>query len=746
MTRTLLSRLMLAMCGVAAASTLLVLAFQERSLARGLERAALERLDRATRAADRLAAGHLDALSERWRTVAATPQVRATLELGDEPTMRHLAETLLAQQGAVRVLFLDAAGVPLGGAGAPALDAEALGLPRAGLLAHGDRPFAAVRVAVSLGDERLGTLLAVEPVSDALLADWSELCGARVTVEPSGEVADDRLHRTVMPLGGIELRVSSDLAAEQRAMADARLQLGLAGALGLLVAFGASLWFARGLVRPILQLKAAAERVGSGDLTGEIERSGPEEIRDVAGAFGTMATSLRGTVARVAGAADRVEGTAGQIADISDRLTRVVREQTAGQVQAADSMRRINQQVDGIFESAAESAEALDIAVDGSSQSFVELERTGAGLAKTADELQEETDAIGSAIDQMARTGAEMARQTDALLPAVDGTATAMLEMERSAREVSTGAKDASSLSRHVIESAERGQGHVLQTVAGMEEIREATHEAEQAVHELGRGVREIGAFLSEIDEVADESGLLALNASIIAAQAGERGRAFAVVADQMKELADRVMGGTQEIYRLVSAVQGGMTRAVGAIEKGTKRVASGVERAELAGRSLEEITGSARRTGERMAQIANATLQQTQGTSSVSRAMEQVRTGVEAIRAAGQEQARGNVLVQRSAESLRDVAGRVRAAIAAQTQGTRRIGGSIETVHQSVVQINRALREQLEACREASGMLEGLGQHTRATESAAAEMDGTTRDLVHEAEALRSDVRRFRI
>jgi methyl-accepting chemotaxis protein len=734
------------MCGVAAASTLLVLAFQERSLAHGLERAALERLDRATRAAERLTAGHLESMAERYRTVAATPQVRATLELGDEPTTRHLAEALLAQQGAVRILFLDPAGQALGGTGAEALDADAMKLPEAGLLARGGRVFATVRVPVSVADEPLATLLALEPVSDALLADWSERCGARITVEPRDQVTRQRLHRVVQALGELELRASSDFDAERRAMADARFQLALAGALGLLLAFGASLWLARGLVEPILQLKAAAERVGSGDLTGEIERSGPEEIRDVAGSFASMATSLRSTVARVAGAADRVEATAGQIAGISDRLGRVVSEQTAGQARAAESMRRINEQVDGIFESAAESAEALDIAVDGSSQSFRQLERTGAELAGTADGLQEETEAIGSAIDQMARTGVEVARQTDALLPAVDTTAAAMLQMERSAREVSTGAKDAAALSRNVIESADRGQSHVLQTVGSMEEIREATHEAEQAVQELGRGVREIGAFLTEIDEVADESALLALNASIIAAQAGEHGRAFAVVADQMKELADRVMGGTQEIYRLVSTVQGGMSRAVGAIEKGTQRVASGVERAELAGRSLEEITGAARRTGEKMAVIATATAQQTQSASAVSRAMEQVRSGVETIRAAGQEQSRGNVLVQRSAESLRDVAGRVRAAIAAQTQGTGRIGSSIETVHKSVVEINRALREQLEACREASRMLEGLEQHTRATETATAEIGGASRDLVGEAEDLRSDVRGFRV
>jgi len=742
--RSLFARLLATICGVAAVATALVLVFQERSLAHGLERAALERLERATRAAERLVTTHLDATSERYATVAATPQVRATLELGDGPTAEHLAGELRSRLGAARIVLLDAAGRTVAGAGPSALDGAVGGLSGAGLLVHEGQPFAATRVPVTQGGATLGSLVAIEALGPALLADWSALCGAEVVVEPAAADVEHELVRTVRPMGPLALRVRSDLSAEHAAVAAARWQLALAGLLALFVAFAASLHLSRGLVRPIVELKNAAERVGRGDLTVCIEAQGPDEIRAVALAFAGMAQSLRETLGRVAMAADRVESAAGRMRGISGGLTEVVGQQTRGQAQALASMARVDAEVSGIQESSAESAEALDLAVDGSSRTFRELEQTGAELGRTADELQEETDEIGSAIDQMSRTGAEISRQTEALLPAVDQTAASMKGMAKVARKIATGAKEAASLSREVVETATRGRDHVQKTVTGMEDIRVATDEAQRAVHDLGSGVKEIGAFLTEIDEVADETELLALNASIIAAQAGEHGRAFAVVADQMKELADRVMNGTKQIYGLVHALQTGMSRAVGAIEKGAARVQSGVERAGLAGRSLEEITDAAERTGERMAAIAVATADQTRSTGEVTTAMEQVRTAVESIRVAGREQAHGNELVQRSAESLRDVAGRVHVSISRQNQGTARIGGSIETVHHSVIRIQQALRAQLDACRDASRLLEGLHEHTRATETAASEMSQNTEGLAREAEDLRADVRRF--
>ena len=111
-----------------------------------------------------------------------------------------------------------------------------------------------------------------------------------------------------------------------------------------------------------------------------------------------------------------------------------------------------------------------------------------------------------------------------------------------------------------------------------MEEIREATEAAERVIRGLGARTSEIGGILDVIEDVADETNLLALNAAIIAAQAGEQGKAFSVVAEEIKELADRVLASTKEIASLIGAVQLESENAIGAIEAGSGSVRDGVE------------------------------------------------------------------------------------------------------------------------------------------------------------------------
>ena len=143
-----------------------------------------------------------------------------------------------------------------------------------------------------------------------------------------------------------------------------------------------------------------------------------------------------------------------------------------------------------------------------------------------------------------------------------------------------------------MIEVAERGRERVRETIQGMEEIRTATSAAQGVIRGLSDRVASIGTILGVIDDVADETNLLALNAAIIAAQAGEQGRAFSVVADEIKELADRVLENTQEIGSLIRGVQAGEPQRRARPWSGARdRVQSGVSLAAEAGVALDEIT-----------------------------------------------------------------------------------------------------------------------------------------------------------
>lgn len=319
-----------------------------------------------------------------------------------------------------------------------------------------------------------------------------------------------------------------------------------------------------------------------------------------------------------------------------------------------------------------------------------------------------------------------------------------MEEMASTMRAVDTSAETTAKLSLEVVNKAELGRARVVQTIEGMEAIREATDVAEQVIRGLGTRTNEIGGILDVIDDVADETNLLALNAAIIAAQAGEHGRSFSVVADEIKELAERVLASTKEIGGLIRAVQDESENAIGAIEAGSASVMSGVDLSAEAGRTLEEITVASRESGLRIHEIVASVQEQTKAASHVVSLMERVRETAEEIGAAGKQQDQGNGLAYQSALSMREIADQVRRTTAEQAAGLGRIRENVEGVREAAEQITGSLGKQAGACRRVTESLGLVSKGTRSNEEAAGKMREAIREFSLQAETLRQDAERF--
>jgi signal transduction histidine kinase/DNA-binding response OmpR family regulator/HPt (histidine-containing phosphotransfer) domain-containing protein len=294
---TLTLRLLAIVCGVAMLATGLALVVQDRVLAADLERAARTRLATSGAAAGRLVEGHLRTLDERYRAISGTPQFRANLEVRDAPTLGHYADALARQQAAARILFVGPDGEIVAADGDVALDEDLQRAEAPGLFAHRGGAFAAVSIPLETAGVALGRLVAAHPITPAEIAEWSALCGADVhfdrPADSATEAANGRIELDVRRVGELTLRVASSLDAEQSALTHARHNLLLAGGLALLAAFGASLFLARSLARPILELKHAAERIGAGDFEVRVASHRRDEIGDVARTFDLMLERLR---------------------------------------------------------------------------------------------------------------------------------------------------------------------------------------------------------------------------------------------------------------------------------------------------------------------------------------------------------------------------------------------------------------------------------------------------------------------
>jgi methyl-accepting chemotaxis protein len=200
-----------------------------------------------------------------------------------------------------------------------------------------------------------------------------------------------------------------------------------------------------------------------------------------------------------------------------------------------------------------------------------------------------------------------------------------MQAMSSSVVQVSENSGRAADASHKAAEIARQGGSIVHDTLSKMRTIAASVRGTAKQVEELGKSSDQIGRIIGVIEDIADQTNLLALNAAIEAARAGEQGRGFAVVADEVRKLAERTTTATKEIAQMIRTVQGETRAAVTAMEAGTRQVEEGVKTTAQAGDSLKEIIQTSEHVGEMITHIATAANQQSSAGEEINQNMEQI-------------------------------------------------------------------------------------------------------------------------
>jgi methyl-accepting chemotaxis protein len=274
------------------------------------------------------------------------------------------------------------------------------------------------------------------------------------------------------------------------------------------------------------------------------------------------------------------------------------------------------------------------------------INTVGQSLNKALLDVTDAVEATASASSQISSSTEQMAAGSQEQSSQAGEVAAAVEEMTRTILENSKNALHTVETAKNAKHSAEQGGKVVKETVDGMKRIAFVVMRSAGTVQELGRSSEQIGEIVSVIDDIADQTNLLALNAAIEAARAGEQGRGFAVVADEVRKLAERTTKATKEIAVMIRKIQTDTSGAVESMEEGTQEVNNGITLADKAGTSLHEIVAISQTVTEMIAQIATASEQQT-STS------EQISKNVEAISAVTAQTASGTQQVARAAEDL---------------------------------------------------------------------------------------------
>jgi twitching motility protein PilJ len=260
-------------------------------------------------------------------------------------------------------------------------------------------------------------------------------------------------------------------------------------------------------------------------------------------------------------------------------------------------------------------------------------------LRTVVTQVQEATLQVSSSANEIQTTAEHLADGSTSQASQIIDSSAAIDEMAVSIQQVSENAATSATVAEQALTNAKQGTAAVQNTIQGMQRIRNQVQETAKRIKRLGERSQEVGEIVQLIGDIADRTSILALNASIQAARAGEAGRAFVVVAEEVERLSERASNATKQIAGLVNTIQSETNEAVTAMEESTREVVQGSRLADQAGQALGEIEGVSARLAELIQSISLAAKQQARGSESLSQAMGEI-SEVTQQTAAGTKQA----------------------------------------------------------------------------------------------------------
>lgn len=264
-----------------------------------------------------------------------------------------------------------------------------------------------------------------------------------------------------------------------------------------------------------------------------------------------------------------------------------------------------------------------------------------ANLREMIGSVSASIERIATASEQLSANASSQAQGAGVQKERTDQVAEAMQGMSLTVAEVAENSIHASEASRKAADTARQGGVIVEDTLVKMRVIDDSVEQTAKKVEELGRSSNQIGEIIGTIDDIADQTNLLALNAAIEAARAGEQGRGFAVVADEVRKLAERTRRATKEITQMIQTIQTETHDAVEVMQSGTLQVKLGVESTTRAGAALREIIQTSEAAGAMVAAIATAAAEQQAATEEISANIEQIAEITQGAAAGAEESAR---------------------------------------------------------------------------------------------------------
>lgn len=446
------------------------------------------------------------------------------------------------------------------------------------------------------------------------------------------------------------------------------------------------------VIKPVKSLEDAALKLAEGDLSFDVTIKSTDEM-------GRMSSAVKDALLSVGGILRRVKDVSTRISSVAEEVENESKNVVDGTILETESISNISTSIEEMNASISEIAdgtEGLAASAEETAASMDEMVTSITQITSSSQDLAVAVESTSASIEQLSASIKEVSRSAHELTIAAEETQSAILQISISVKEVEQSAKESALLSDKVKKDATSfGMMSIEKTIQGMNNIKASVEKTADFIRKLGGRSEEIGTILNVIDEITDKTTLLALNAAILAAQAGEHGKGFSVVADEIKDLAERTSLSTQEIAALIQSVQQEVGDAVDAMGDGLKSVETGLKVTGEAADALRKIVESSKRSSDMAAAIERSTSEQSMATKLVSEAMEKVLSMVGQIVHATTEQNKGVQLIMQASEKMNDISKHVKTATNEQSLNSRQISQAVELVSDKSQQISRAINEQ---------------------------------------------------
>ncbi|NOZ26150.1 MAG: hypothetical protein GXO94_08705 [Nitrospirae bacterium] len=492
----------------------------------------------------------------------------------------------------------------------------------------------------------------------------------------------------------------------------------------------------------IAKLSTNIEKVTLGDLTQKVEISEDNEI-------GVIAKGLNFLIERLLITVKKLKSVAGNVSAAISQLNLTFKNVINGishQQRSIEEISRAVKTASGAQLQTITNTEKLLSLSNDNVSALLEMRAASEEIAANISSLNRNISASYSTLAGLTRSAQEVASMADNATSAVQQASTSIEEINASVKEVEKTIKESAELSHQTTNIiAEKGMLSVVDAIEGMERIEDSVNSLSEAIKRLGRRSRDIEKILSVIKDVTEQTGMLSLNAQILAVQAGEHGKSFSVVADEMRSLSEKTAVSTHDIAIIVSTLQKEIREAMESTMETVRMVEEGNHIVLKTGDTLREILHASQKSTSMAESIERAVVQQAKGLELIVNAIEHIKGMIIDVNRTTEEQEQGTASLLESISSIKESMEAARNATDEQAESTRFITDNIELANEKTAEIARASAEQQEVNKRIIEAMEEVMVIGKETARNVKEVSLFISSLHNEVEVLRKEVELFR-